>query len=209
MQLKLFLSIALILNLILSFCEIYALGNVKGKINILKYYTFLQNFLALIVSVFFSVYLFEAIFLDRVIPEFVKGLRYVATCGLMATTLIFVLFLSSKNKNILREEDFVKLSPAKANYILHFFCPLVSLFSFVIFERKIPLTTSVWTLYAAIPSCLYWIIYLILSAASLWEEPYDFSTTNNGKKGILAEVFKMILIPLSFILVSFVLWNIK
>lgn len=207
--LKPLLCIALILNLILCGCEVYALGNIKVKIYILKYYTFLQNLLALVVGIFFSVYLFAAVFLDCEIPEFMKGLRYVATCGLTATMIIFAVFLSSKNINLLSKEDFINLSPKKANFILHYFCPTVSLLSFILFERQIPLTASLWTGCASLPSCLYWIIYLILSVTNLWEAPYDFTSTKEGKKNIFSEVLIMMLLPLTFILISYVLWTVK
>lgn len=38
---KLMLIMALILNLVILGCELYALGHIKGKLNILKYYTYL------------------------------------------------------------------------------------------------------------------------------------------------------------------------
>ena len=206
---KILLSISLILNLIIILCEVGTLSKIKRKINIIKYYTFLQNFLALISSSVLSVYLIINLFTNAVVPEVVKGMHYVTTCGLMATMFIYVVFLSSKSKNLLSEEDFVSnFSPKKANFILHYFCPLISLVSFVIFERKIELTQSIWTGYAAIPSCLYWIIYLILSVTNLWEEPYDFNLTK-VKKNTLLEIITMCSIPISFVLISFILWNIK
>lgn len=206
---KIPLIISLILNLIIILCEVVTLSKVKRKINIIKYYTFLQNFLALIISGILSVCLIINLFTNAVVPEVVKGMHYVTTCGLMATMFIYIVFLSSKSKNLLSEEDFISnFSPKKANFVLHYFCPLISLVSFVIFERKIELTQSIWTGYAAIPSCLYWIIYLIFSVNNLWEEPYDFTLTK-GKKNILLEIITMCIIPVSFVLISVILWNIK
>jgi len=206
---KLLFSISLILNLIIVGGEMWTLSKIKRKINIIKYYTFLQNFLALIISIIFSVYLIIAIFLNGKIPEFIRGMRYIATSGLVATMFIYVVFLSSKRKNLMSEEDFISnFNPKRANFILHYFCPIISLLSFIIFERQIILTQSEWTGYAAIPSCLYWIIYAILSTTNLWEEPYDFSLTKE-KKNTLLEVLVMISIPLSFVLITYILWNIK
>ena len=109
----------------------------------------------------------------------------------------------------MRKEDFISnFNPKKANFILHYFCPIMSLLSFVIFEKQIILTQSEWTCYAAIPSCLYWIMYAILSATNLWEEPYDFSLTKE-KKNILLEILVATSIPVVFILITYVLWNIK
>lgn len=206
---KLLLFISLVLNLMIIDCEIWTLSKVRRKINIIKYYTFLQKFLAFITSCICSIYLIMAIFFNGIIPEFIRGIRYVATSGLIATMLIYKGFLSSKDQNLMCKEDFISnFNPKKANFILHYLCPLISFFSFVIFERQISLTQSKWTVYAVIPSCLYWTIYAILSATNLWEEPYDFSLTRE-KKNILLELLIVISIPLLFILITYILWNIK
>lgn len=207
---QLLLYISLVLNLIIAGCEIWTLSKIRKKINIIKYYTFLQNFLALVISSVFSVCLITAIFRSGEIPEFIRGLRYIETCGLIATMFIYIVFLSSKSENLMSEEDFVSnFSPKKANFILHYFCPVISLLSFVLFERQILLTTSEWTGYAAIPSCVYWVIYAVLTATHLWEEPYDFTPTNAKGKSALLEVLTMMIIPISFILISYILWRAK
>ena len=77
----------------------------------------------------------------------------------------------------------------------------------MIFERHIDLTNDIWTGIVAIPSCTYWIVYIVLSKTKLWEEPYDF--TEASKKNNILEILTVLLIPLSFIAISFVLWNIK
>lgn len=206
---KLLLCVALILNLILIACEIWTFSKLRRKTDIFKYYTYLHNFLALVVSVLFSGYLVMALCGNGSVPEFVRGLRYIATCGLAATTFIYVFFLSGNKKNVITEQDFQPdLSPKTANFLLHFFCPAVSLLSFLVFERQLPLEESLWTGLTAVPSCLYWVIYLILSAAKLWKEPYDF-TPANGKKNTFLEVLTMTALPISFIAISVLLWEIK
>lgn len=203
---KLMLIIALILNLVILGCELYALGHIKDKLNILKYYTYLQNFLSLITSLICSVYLIISIPTDETIPEFVKGLRYVATCGLVATMFIFIVFLGNGKRIAMTEDDFLsEFSPKKANIIFHYICPMISLLNFMVFERHINLTNDIWTGIVAIPSCTYWITYIVLSKTKLWEEPYDFTATSN--KNNLLEILTMLLIPLSFIAISFILWS--
>ena len=170
----------------------------------------MQNFLALIISIIFSVYLIIAIFLNGTIPEFMKGMRYIATCGLIVAMFIYIVFLSANNNNLLSEKDFTtNFNPKKANFILHYFCPIISLLSFVLFERQIDLTKPEWTAYVAVPSCIYWLTYIILSATNLWEEPYDFTLTKQKRKNHLLEIFVIMIIPLLFILISNVLWEIK
>lgn len=203
------LIVALVFNLIILICEIYVLIKVRRKRNIFKYYTFLQNFLTAIVSAVFIVGLILNILFSYQITEYIKGMRYVSCCGLVTASIIYVLFLSSNNKNKLSNEDFVKLSTKTANVLLHYLCPVFSLLSFIVFEREITLTNSIWTGLAPLPSCLYWLVYLILSLTKLWEEPYELASKINGVKGLLLEIFTLILIPIVFILVSFLLWQIK
>lgn len=202
------LIIAFIINLIIAICEFITLGHIRGKRNILKYYTYLQNFIALIVSLIFCICLIVCIVSGRTIPEFVKGLRYVATCGLLATMLVFVTFLGAGKKISITEDDFLfGFSPKTANIILHYICPILSLVSFVLFEREIHLSNGIWTGIVAIPSCIYWIIYIVLSVTKRWEEPYNFAS--QGEKSNMGEILSVLLIPLSFIAISFVLWNVK
>lgn len=198
------LIIALILNVIIVVCEIYTLGHINGKINILKYYTYLQN----LIGLFASLILVWAILSGNTIPEFVRGVRYIATCGLTATTFIFLTFLGAGKKIAMTEDDFLPgCSPKTANAILHYICPMLSLISFVVLEREIQLSNGIWTTLSAVPSCGYWIIYLILSAAKVWEEPYQLES--NGKGGKIREGLIFLLIPLSFVAISFALWNVK
>ena len=204
----LMLTIAFIINLIIIVCEGITLSHIRGKRNILKYYTYLQNFLSLIASLVFSVCLLACTVSGKAIPEFAKGLRYVATCGLMATMFVFIVFLGAGKKIAITEDDFLRhFSPRAANIILHYVCPMLSLISFVFFERSVNLSNGIWTGIAAIPSCVYWIVYFILSAAKVWEEPYDFAS--GGSKNNLGEMLPAFLIPVSFIAFSFILWNVQ
>lgn len=189
-------------------CEFLTLGHIRGKRNILKYYTYLQNFLGLIASLIFCICLIVCIVSDSTIPEFVKGLRYVATCGLLATMFVFVVFLGAGKKIAITQDDFLPgFRPKTANIILHYICPILSLVSFVLFEREMNLSNGIWTGIAAIPSCIYWIIYILLSVTKLWEEPYNFAP--QGKKNNIGEFLSVLLIPLSFLAISFILWNVK
>ena len=47
---------ALIVNLLIIILEVMVLIKVKRKVDIFKYYTYLQNFLTLIVSIVFVLY---------------------------------------------------------------------------------------------------------------------------------------------------------
>ena len=198
--------ILLLFNVIIIISEIYVLSRLKKKRELFKYYTYLQNFFCLIVSIIFCVYIMGNMISDLVIPEYVRGLRYVVTTGLIFTSFIYIILLSPNKNNVISNKDFKGIKGSTANIVLHYLCPLLSLISFVVFERNIDLDTNIWTSLVAIPSCLYWIIYLILSITKLWEEPYDFSCKKNNK---LLDLLIIICIPLFFIIISFILWNIR
>lgn len=200
---------ALFLNLLLCACEIYTLGKLRRKRDLGKYYTFLQNALALPVSLIFSFCLAAALLFACAIPGWVRGLRYVVTCGLLCAAMIYRIFLSSNNRNRLSDEDFHGLSAKRADGILHCLAPLLALLSFVFFERQIPLEDPVWTALAPLPSAVYWLACLILSAAECWEAPYAFLQTGGGKKQRFAEALSLLLIPAIFMLISFLLWNVR
>ena len=200
------LKIALIINLIIVVLELYTLGHIRGKRNILKYYTYLQNLLALISGLIFSAVIIYCMLSGREIPEFIRGIRYIATCGLAATTFIFVAFLGAGKKIAMTDGDFIRgFSSRLANVLLHYVCPALSLISLLAFEREIVMSNGIWTALVALPSCLYWIVYIILSATGKWQEPYDFK--GEGRNGGVKEALTFVLIPLSFIAISFVLWS--
>lgn len=201
------LFMAFAANLVIVICEFLALGHIKEKGDILKYYTYLQNFLAMIASLFFCVFLPVCLTAGKPVPEFMKGLRYVTTCGLLAAMFVFLIFLGAGKKVSMTEDDFLcGFRPKTANFLLHYLCPVLSLVSFLLFEREIAPSHDIWTAIAPIPSCVYWITYLILSATKSWEEPYCFASA--GEKTGLRNILSVLLIPLSFIAISYFLWNI-
>lgn len=201
------LLVALVIHAGMMAFQLWTFKGLKNKKDIVRYYTYLQNALALGVSAVFCVSVVLSFLGIAPVPEWVRGLRYITTTGLCFTAAIYyaVLLPGKDNKNALSEEDFIRgYSPKTANFALHIFCPLCSLVSFAVFERSIPLTASYWTAFAALPSALYWCMYALLSALHLWQEPYTF-TEKKGASGVLI----FILIPFAYVLISFVLWNIR
>lgn len=201
------LYLSLITNLAIVALEGWTLGHLRRKRDLFKYYTYLQNLIALLISAVFCICGTAALFQNRSMPQALRGLRYVASCGLTAAMLIYSAFLSSSSQNQLTEADFRPgITPGTANLMLHSLCPLLSMVSFLVFERPIAVTDARWTACAAIPSCGYWIVYLVLSAFHLWEDPYDFSAPKDDGKRHLPEALVMALLPVSFISISMVLW---
>ena len=161
--------------------------------------------LAISVVLVLVIFSFGTIFclsVSESIPEFIKGLSYVSVCGLLATSFIYLIFLRKEN-SITQDDLLFNFNPKLANIILHYLAPILSLVSLVFFEQEIILTNGIWTALVAIPSCLYWLVYLILSATKKWDEPYKLSAKNK-----FIEALTFILIPISFIVISIVLWNI-
>lgn len=160
------LIMALILNLLLIFIEGATFLKVKNKRNILKFYTFLQNFIALAISILFCGFAIRELLGYGNVPELMKGLRYTATCGLAATMFVFAIFLAPRfksGKSNSHTDLFGGLEPKKANLLLHYICPIISIVSFLLFERGTVLTDSEWTGYAAIPT-----LFILLSYVLYW-----------------------------------------
>lgn len=188
--------IAFILNLIIVFLEFIVFIGLKRKNDVFKYYTYFQNYIALITSLLFCVFFFtfkECLCL-------LKGVRYVVTCSLILASFVYIVILSKNNK--FTKDDFNIINPNLANIILHYICPILSLISLVYFETNICIIGNVWTMIACVPSILYLVIYIILTTI-FKEEPYKVSKNNN-----LFNIISLIFIPFIFILISYVLWNI-
>ena len=201
---KIYLFIALILNLFVIGINITVLLKLKRKLDIIKYYTYFHATLLTVINIIYSIYIVLYLLFDNVIPEYIKGLKYVSICGVLMASFVYVVFLSRKESNRFNENDFNGFNPKLANIFLHYVGPLVMLLSFVVFERSIELNNSIWTVLAIIPTALYWIMYLVFTILKVWNEPYDFSSENK-----FFEIISYISIPVAFILISFILWNIK
>lgn len=201
---KINLFIALILNLFVIGINTIVLLKVKIKQDIIKYYTYFYAALLTVINIIYSFCIIMNLLLDNIVPEYVKGLRYVSICGVLMASFVYVVFLSRKESNRFNGNDFNGFNPKLANIFLHYVSPFVMLLSFIFFERSIELNNSIWTILAIIPTALYWIIYLVFSVFKVWKEPYDFSSKNK-----VLEIISYISIPVVFILISFILWNIK
>lgn len=198
------LIIALIINILIIVSEVYVLSKVKKKKDIIKYYTFINNLLCLIISIIFVIGLVLYV-LNYNYLDIIRGLRYVVTCNMISVMIMYLLFIGNDKNNRLCNNDFVNYFNYKiGNLFVHYICPLLSLVSFIFFERDIYISNSIWATIAAVPSVLYWIVYGFLSSFKLWDEPYQFSSNNK-----IVDIIKMLLIPIIFIGISFVLWNIK
>jgi hypothetical protein len=199
---------ALAANAAIVGLEIVTLSRIAHKGDILKYYTYLSNLMALIAGVAFLAVTTFCLFTGSTTPLWLKGLRFCATYMLVTTLFVFsfVLLPLHNSGNLISASDFTSgFSPRLANLILHYLCPLISAFSFLLLERQPVLAGSQWTLYGAIPTIAYWIIYLILTAAHLWKEPYGLSDATKTQ-GFQAGTILFALIPLMSMGLDYLLW---
>jgi hypothetical protein len=204
-------GIPLFLNLAVMASSGITLCRLRRKKDILKYYTYLSNLIALLGStVFVAVSLWNLIS-GNYTPIWLKGVRFTSTYMLVTTLFVFSLVLlpSHKSGNTITAADFIGISPKLANLILHYLCPAISAISFILLERQPILAGSQWTLYAALPTIAYWTVYLILTATNLWKDPYGFSNfnKNNGPAiSPLAGAAMFLLIPAMSMGLDYLLW---
>ena len=206
------LVLSFIANVLLLSIQAWALCGIRNKRHLFRYYTYLQNFISILVSTFFVI----AVVADCMnVPRLLtaaKGFRYVATCGLVVTMFVFT-FLSitcREDKNRIRSSDCKPGYPHRmVNIVLHFIAPILAVISFLWFERPIELTDSPWTAIVAIPSGLYWIAYLILTVTKKWDEPYDFFLSENKAVNNIAQVAFVLLFVGLFVFTSILLWENK
>lgn len=201
--------LALLLNLAIIIIEIMVLPKVVEKKNILKFYTFLSNLIALVTSILFIGVGLVTLFSNDTIPIWMKGLRFSATHSLASTLLVFVAVLMplyKKGTRISETELFKGISEKNANLLLHYICPAVSIVSFLLLERNPVLEDSQWTLYAALPSIIYWSLYLILTIAHCWKEPYGLTQNSETKGKDSKRKFFLLLIPIMSAGTDYLLW---
>ncbi len=202
----------LIANALLLAIQTWALCGIRNKRYLFKYYTYLQNFISILVSTFFVIAIVaDCMNFPRLLTA-AKGFRYIATCGLAVTMFVFT-FLSitcREDKNRIGRTDCKPGYPYRlVNIVLHYIAPVLAVISFLRFEKPIVLTNSLWTAIVAIPSILYWTAYLILTVTKNWVEPYSFSVSKSKAVNDIAQVAFVLLFAVSFVFTSILLWENK
>ena len=199
---------ALMLNAVIVAMELFVMSRLANKKDILKYYTYLSNLIALITSAVFVVVTALNLINGNFTPLWLKGIRFSATYMLVTTLFVFsvVLLPWDRSGNTISQSDFLHgVSPRLANLVLHYLCPLISAASFILFERQPILAGSEWTLYGAIPTILYWIMYFIMTATHLWEDPYSLGESEKASGSGMGFLL-FLLIPLMSMGLDYLLW---
>lgn len=202
---------AILLNTGVAVLEIWVLRRLARKTDILKYYTYLSNLIAMIGCAVFAAVALRNLICGDPMPIWLKGLRFAGTYMLVTTMFVFsfVLLPGHKSTDLITADDFTGIRPEFANLVLHYLCPVISAFSFILLERQPMLTGSEWTLYAAVPTLAYWSVYLLLTACNLWKDPYGFSEPSEKPTtvgSILAGILMFLLIPALSMGLDYLLW---
>ncbi len=133
-----------------------------------QYYTQNSNYFALIVSVIFLIVTLRCFKRGCDLPLWVSVLRYIATALLTVTFLVVIFVLSPPYG----WTGFRFTLFTGAMTFQHLLCPLLSFFSFLLFERR-PIGKAAPFL-ALIPTILYALISTLLNVLKLLHGPYPF-----------------------------------
>ena len=203
-------ALSLVANAVLLIIQVWALHGIKKKRYIFKYYTYLQNFISAVASAFFVVSVVVDYLNYPLLLTAAKGVRYVATCGLVVTMFIFTFIsvICRDDKNKIGSNDCkAGYNYRLVNIVLHYISPVLAVTSFLWFEKPILLTSSIWTGLAAIPSIIYWGAYFILTVTNKWDEPYNFAVLKSKVKNDIIQVAFVLFFSALFIITSMLLWE--
>ncbi len=161
---------ALSVNLIIVILEIIALflsiENHGSKV--FQFYTEDSNYFSLIVSSIFCIYAFFSLKTGKDIPNWVHLLRYTSTVCLSLTFIVISFVLGP-----LYPDNFVYWMFIGSGLFHHTICPILSILSFVLFEKSQKLCKSSIAL-SLVPTLVYGVICIILNFMRVISGPYPF-----------------------------------
>ena len=168
-------TLALVSNLIIIILEVISFAILimrKGGITVgvLVYYTRLSNLLALIAGIFVVIFIFRN--KEGELPKWLSLLRFITTIMLFVTFLISLFVLTPA------VGSFYKMMIENQLKFHHLLCPLLSIVSFIFFEKGGRLSVKDNFL-ATMPTLIYGIIMLILNGARVLDGPYPFLRVYN------------------------------
>ena len=168
-------TFAFISNLLIVALEVISfiiLINRNGGITvgIVYFYTRLSNLLALIAGIFVLIYILKN--KSGELPKWLVMFRYITTIMLFVTFLISLFVLTPA------VGSFYRMMIENQLKFHHLLCPLISIISFIFFEKGGKITTKDNVL-ALVPTLIYGIVMMILNAARIADGPYPFLRVYN------------------------------
>jgi len=162
--------VAILLNFVIVCIEIIAFIACLKTNGILTftYYTTTSNFLALVVSFLFCVVSLWCLIKKISIPHWLNTFRFVSNVNLMVTFIISTFIIVPLYPNLF--EFMLLKTPGIFQHVL---CPLISLISFLLFEKQKNLSKNSIIL-ALIPTISYGAINLTLNLLKITSGPYPF-----------------------------------
>lgn len=162
--------IAFFLNFIMVILEIVGLvlSIERHGLNVFYYFTENSNYLTLLISLLFCIYSIIGITNNKKIPRWIYTLRFVSTISLSITFCV-VLFLLIP----MYPDTWFFMLFGSSNLYQHLLCPLISITSFIAFERNNNLEKT--TIFISIvPILIYGIVLILLNIFRITEGPYPF-----------------------------------
>lgn len=163
-------ALSLITNAIIVVLEIVGLilSLKRRGLSAFIFYTELSNYLTLIVSFTFCIYLIISIKNSKALPFGIYIFRFICTLQLTITLITVLVVLIPINPN-----SFLFLLFKDSNLFQHLLCPILSIMSFLFFEehKKLHLKSILLSL---TPTFTYGIVLIILNLLKVIKGPYPF-----------------------------------
>jgi len=161
---------AFFINLTIVILEIIGLiiSIQNDKVLTFTFYTTDSNFLALITSFLFCIFAVIAFTTKTPIPKWIKILRFISTACLSLTFFLSICIIIPLYPNL-----FSLMLLENFGLYHHFLCPLLSIISFIVFEKNEPLKKNV-IIFALLPTITYGLINLSLNLLKIISGPYPF-----------------------------------
>lgn len=163
-------SVAFVLNLLIVMFSIVGaiLSITKYEWRAFEFYTENSNYIGLITSGIFCVACLIAMLKKSSIAKWVHILRYIATVCLTLTLIVVLALLIPMMPSMVNELIFNGIG-----LYYHLICPLLSIVSFVFFERECEFNKKDIYL-SLIPTIVYGVIVVLLNLFKIITGPYPF-----------------------------------
>ena len=169
---------ALVFNLAIIACEIAAIIIVFFKLGCypLVYYTEDSNLFALVACAVMAGFQVRYLKSGKEIPHSVQMFKYMAAAVLSVTFIVVLAVLSPMRGDGINGWLYMLFN--KDSTFLHTLCPILTILSFVLFEKEPHLDAkSAFT--AIIPTLIYAIVLIILNIVGAVDGPYPFLRVMN------------------------------
>ena len=192
--------VSLLLNLLIVVLGTYGTIITWNRVHMgmFQYYTVLSNIFGVLACATLAVFLVIKLATNRQIPKIVYMIKYLAVCCLTVTLIVVITVLAP-----MRGEGGYEYLLTKDDMLFHhLLCPLISIVSFVIFD-KLPLKTVKSALLAILPTAVYGLVAIVLNIAHIIVGPYPFLRVYN--QSVLASVMWFIAIFAMAFLIAFLI----